>query len=56
MGYGLFRFFIEFTKETQVDFEKSMTLDMGQWLSIPFVILGLIFIVLSLKRDKNANV
>ena len=51
-----FRFFIEFTKETQVEFEKSMTLDMGQWLSIPFVILGLTFIVLSLKRYKNATV
>ena len=51
-----FRFVIEFTKERQVDFEKSMALDMGQWLSIPFVVLGLIFIVLSLKRDKNATI
>ncbi len=50
-----FRFIIEFTKETQVDFEKSMTLDMGQWLSIPFVILGLTFIVLSIIRNKNAK-
>lgn len=50
-----YRFFIEFTKETQVEFEKSMALDMGQWLSIPFVVLGLIFIVLSIKRYKNAK-
>ena len=34
------RFFIEFTKITQVDFEDSLPLDMGQLLSIPFVILG----------------
>lgn len=34
------RFVIEFVKETQVDFEKTMTLNMGQWLSIPFVIMG----------------
>ena len=34
------RFFIEFTKITQVDFEASMPLDMGQLLSIPFVVLG----------------
>ena len=34
------RFFIEFTKETQVDFENGMLLDMGQLLSIPFIILG----------------
>ena len=36
-----FRFFIEFCKEVQVDFEQGMTLDMGQLLSIPFVIGGI---------------
>jgi prolipoprotein diacylglyceryl transferase len=36
-----FRFFVEFLKENQVDFEQSMTLNMGQWLSIPFVLVGL---------------
>ena len=36
-----FRFFIEFCKEVQVDFEQGMTLDMGQILSIPFVIGGI---------------
>jgi prolipoprotein diacylglyceryltransferase len=35
------RFFIEFIKNPQVDFEKSMSLDMGQWLSIPFVAIGI---------------
>ncbi len=35
-----FRFFIEFLKKEQVDFEQGMLLDMGQLLSIPFVILG----------------
>jgi phosphatidylglycerol:prolipoprotein diacylglycerol transferase len=35
------RFFVEFLKEVQVDFEESMSLNMGQWLSIPFIILGL---------------
>ena len=35
-----FRFFIEFCKEVQVDFEQGMTFDMGQLLSIPFVIGG----------------
>jgi prolipoprotein diacylglyceryl transferase len=39
---GIFgaRFFIEFVKEPQVAFEQGMTLNMGQWLSIPFVIAG----------------
>lgn len=35
-----FRFFVEFLKEVQVEFEQNMTLDMGQWLSIPFIIIG----------------
>lgn len=36
-----FRFFIEFTKDIQEPFEAGMPLDMGQILSIPFIILGL---------------
>ena len=35
-----FRFFIEYTKEIQVAFEASLPIDMGQILSIPFIILG----------------
>lgn len=37
----VFRFFVEFIKEDQVGFEQGMTLNMGQWLSIPFIILGI---------------
>ena len=36
-----FRFFIEFTKDIQVAFEAGMAFNMGQLLSIPFVILGI---------------
>ena len=36
-----FRFFIEYTKEIQEAFEASLPLDMGQILSIPFIILGI---------------
>ncbi|MCD8260890.1 MAG: prolipoprotein diacylglyceryl transferase, partial [Bacteroides sp.] len=35
-----FRFFIEFLKENQVNFEDGMAFNMGQWLSIPFIIIG----------------
>ena len=35
-----FRFFVEFLKINQVNFENTLPLDMGQLLSIPFVILG----------------
>ena len=36
-----FRFLIEYTKEIQEAFEASLPLDMGQILSIPFIIIGL---------------
>ena len=35
-----FRFFIEYTKEIQVDFESGMLLNMGQVLSLPFIAIG----------------
>lgn len=41
----IFRFFVEFAKEVQVDFEQGMTLNMGQWLSIPFIIIGIAFMI-----------
>lgn len=41
----LFRFFIEFVKDVQVDFEHDMMLNMGQWLSVPIVIVGFAFMV-----------
>ena len=39
------RFFIEFTKITQVNFEDSLPLDMGQLLSIPFIIIGVMCMI-----------
>lgn len=38
------RFFIEFLKEDQEAFEANMMLNMGQWLSIPFVVMGIYFV------------
>jgi len=38
------RFFIELLKENQVPFENALPLNMGQLLSIPFVLAGLWFI------------
>ncbi|MDR3061851.1 MAG: prolipoprotein diacylglyceryl transferase, partial [Dysgonamonadaceae bacterium] len=48
-----FRFFIEFIKERQVEFEKLMQWDMGQILSIPFIFIGIGFIVYSLSQNKK---
>lgn len=47
------RFFIEFLKEDQVGFEASMKLNMGQWLSIPFVLVGAGVLWLSIKKNKR---
>lgn len=48
------RFLIEFVKNNQVDFEANMSLNMGQWLSVPFMILGLFFIARAFMRPKVA--
>ena len=48
-----FRFFIEYTKEVQEAFEASLPIDMGQILSIPFIILG---VYCMLKAKKKVSV
>ena len=40
-----FRFFIEYTKEIQEAFEATLPLDMGQILSIPFIIVGIVCMI-----------
>lgn len=47
------RFCFEFIKNDQVGFEQGMTLNMGQLLSIPFIICGLVFVILSIREKKN---
>ncbi len=56
-GYSLvlifsLRFIIEFIKENQVSFEDNLYLNMGQLLSIPFIIIGLYLIF---RKTKNNN-
>ena len=46
------RFFVEFLKNTQVAFERNMFLNMGQLLSIPFVLIG-IFLLIKANKKKN---
>lgn len=45
------RLLIEFVKEEQVSFEQGMALDMGQILSIPFILLGVLMLALG-YRDR----
>lgn len=44
------RFFVEFIKEDQEAFEKGMMLNMGQWLSIPFVLTGIALVILAIRK------
>ena len=47
------RILIEFLKNVQVAFEENMTFDMGQWLSVPFVVIGIVMIVWSFAQRKK---
>lgn len=60
--FGLFlvllwtvRFFIEFVKEAQVENRAAWSLNTGQWLSIPFILLGLYFIFRPTKPTVIEN-
>ena len=60
--FGLFvvvlftlRFFYEFLKENQVDFEDSLALNMGQYLSIPMILAGLWILLRSYSAGPGRN-
>lgn len=52
---GIFtpRFIIEFIKINQVAFEEGMTFNMGQWLSVPFILIGAAFMLWAWFRHKE---
>jgi prolipoprotein diacylglyceryl transferase len=52
IGIFVSRFFIEFIKNPQVAREVGMTLDIGQWLSIPFIIVGVLMVVWPFTKYK----
>lgn len=47
------RFLYEFLKENQVGFEDDLALNMGQILSIPLVVIGLILLIRGLKKKND---
>ena len=48
------RFFVEFFKENQVAFEQTLWLNMGQLLSLPFVIGGMLIWYLSRRSGTDS--
>ena len=55
VGVFFSRFCIEFLKNNQEEFEENMILNMGQLLSIPFVIFGIYLIIRALKRPAETG-
>ena len=49
------RFFIEFLKIDQVPFEQNLPLNMGQLLSLPFILIGIAFLILSSSQSKKLH-
>ena len=47
------RFCLEFIKNDQEAFEANHLLNMGQWLSIPFIALGIFLIIRAYKRPLS---
>jgi phosphatidylglycerol:prolipoprotein diacylglycerol transferase len=54
IGYGSFRFLAEYTREPD-DYLGllSMGLSMGQWLSLPMVIIGVVMFIVSQKINAR---
>lgn len=52
IGIFLPRFLIEFIKNDQVAFEADMTLNMGQLLSIPFIVAGIIMVIWAMTHPR----
>ena len=52
IGIFLPRFLIEFIKNPQVAFEQDMMLNMGQLLSIPFILLGIGLIIWAMTHPR----
>ena len=50
-----FRFFIEYTKEIQESFEASLPIDMGQILSIPFIIVGVYYMMKAGRKQTTKD-
>ncbi len=53
IGIFLPRFLIEYIKNDQVAREATMTLNIGQQLSIPFIVLGLLLVIYAMTRPRQ---
>ncbi|MEE4177253.1 MAG: prolipoprotein diacylglyceryl transferase [Bacteroides sp.] len=49
------RFLVELVKEDQSAFEANMSLNMGQWLSLPLIVAGILVMIRSLKQKPKGE-
>jgi phosphatidylglycerol:prolipoprotein diacylglycerol transferase len=51
IGYGVFRFIVEFAREPD-DFLGllALNLSMGQWLSLPMIVAGIVLFIVSTRK------
>jgi hypothetical protein len=51
------RFIVEFVKESQGGFENTLgTFSTGQWLSVPFIIIGLYFLFMAKDNTQKLKI
>ena len=49
------RFFIEFIKENQVGFEENLAFNMGQILSLPYILIGITFMIYGILKSSKLS-
>ena len=49
------RFLIEYVKDVQVEFEKGLLFHLGQYLSVPFILLGIALIIIAFVKNKKSK-
>jgi phosphatidylglycerol:prolipoprotein diacylglycerol transferase len=53
IGYGAFRFMTEFFREPDAGiFGQSYTISMGQWLSLPMILIGVSLLVFAYRKKS----
>lgn len=52
MGYGVFRFLVEYTREPDAYLGfLALGLSMGQWLSVPMIVVGIMLFIIASKKS-----
>jgi prolipoprotein diacylglyceryl transferase len=52
----IMRFLLEYTKTRQADYTTSLPFTTGQMLSIPFILIGIIWIIWAVKSQHKENI